>query len=288
MADVEETLHIFILFGQSTMVDRSLLDIAVRACEKKPGVPRNVDRDKWPIQLLTVPSSNGDLFSGRRILIVCSTLGNWAPPVPLCIQENYVVVLVKNCAQGRHYGFRSCLYVHGQSESWEALDTDLEAVSRVWSVVHYLVDQRGCLPRLSFISMSAGVDQALSILIGNPKTIPCEIDYFVAVCGAWHPALYNLAAPIFIAGNVYVIVQHHGEDKLCPWPKVGEFWQNFKSRIVDSRKASLYLNLLYIKDSQTIDKNRHDIGKFIFGQDTFWELLLMDKETYVEIGRELL
>ena len=118
--------------------------------------------------------------------------------------------------------------------------------------------------------------------------MPCEIDYFVAVCGAWHPALYNMAAPIFIAGNVYVIVQHHGEDKLCPWPKVGEFWQNFKSRIVHSRKASLYLNLLYIKDPQSIDKNRHDIGKFIFGQDAFWKLLLMDKETYVEICGELL
>ena len=98
------------------MVDSSLLDKAVRACEERPGVPSFVDREKWPIQLLTVPSSSGVSFCGRRILIVCSTLGNWAPPVPLCIQENYVVVLVRNCAQGRHYGFRSCLYVHGESE----------------------------------------------------------------------------------------------------------------------------------------------------------------------------
>ena len=270
------------------MVDSSLLDTAVRACEERPGVPTNVDREKWPIQLLTVPSSNGDLFCGRRILIVCSTLGNWAPPVPLCIQENYVVVLVKNCEEGRHYGFRSCLFVHGQSESWEFLDTDVEAVWRVWSVVYYLVHQRGCLPKLSFISMSAGVDQALSILIGNPETIPFEIDYFVAVCGAWHPGLYDLAAPILIAANAYIIVQHHAEDKLCPWPKVGDFWHSFRKRIVENRRASLYLNLLYIKDFQIIDKSRHDIGKFIFGQDTFWELLLMDKETYVEIGRELL
>ena len=155
-------------------------------------------------------------------------------------------------------------------------------------MVYYLIQQRGCLPRLSFIAMSAGVDQALSILIGNPETIPFEIDYFVAVCGAWHPALYNLAAPIFIAGNVYVIVQHHGEDKLCPWPKVGDFWHSFRKRIYEKRRASLYLNLLHIKDYQIIDKNRHDIGKFIFGQDKFWELLLMDKETYVEIRRELL
>ena len=268
------------------MVDIALLDTAVSACEQRPGVPTNVDTDKWPIQLLTVPSSSGVSFCGRRILIVCSTLGNWAPPVPLCIQQNYVVVLVKNCAQGRHYGFRSCLYVNGQSESWEALETDLEAVSRVWSVLHYLVDELDCLPRLSFISMSAGVDQALSILIGNPRTLPFAVDYFVAVCGAWHPELYNLVEPIFIAGNVYVIVQHHGEDKLCPWPKVGEFWHHFKSRVVESRKASLYLNLLYIKDSQTIDKNRHDIGKFLFGQDNFWELLLTDKEIYVGICGE--
>ena len=216
MADVEETLHKYqSILVHPIMVDSFLLDKAVRACEERPGVPAYVDRDKWPIQLLTVPSSNGS-FRGRRILIVCSTLGNWTPPVPQCIQQNYVVVLVKNCTEGRHYGFRSCLFVNGQTETWEALETDVEAVSRVWSVVHYLVDERDCLPRLSFISMSAGVDQALSILIGNPKTMPCEIDYFVAVCGAWHPALYDLAAPIFISDNVYVIVQHHVEDRLCP------------------------------------------------------------------------
>ena len=75
------------------MVDSSLLDTAVRACEERPGVPTNVDREKWPIQLLTVPSSNGDLFCGRRILIVCSTLGNWAPPVPLCIQKIMLLYL---------------------------------------------------------------------------------------------------------------------------------------------------------------------------------------------------
>ena len=72
------------------------------------------------------------------------------------------------------------------------------------------------------------------------------------------------------------------------WPEVGEFWDLFKSRIVANRKASLYLNLLYIKDRQIIDKNRHDIGKFLFGQDKFWELILSDKESHVEICGELL
>ena len=276
MVDVGETL-----LWYTSMVDNALLDRAVRGCEAKPGVPRTVDQNKWPIQLLAVSSSEGFSLCGRRILLVCSTLGNWAPPVPLCIQENFVVVLVKNCAEGKHYGFRSCLYLHGQSASWESSDTDVDAVLRVWSVVHYLIEQCKCLPRLSFISMSAGVDQALSIVIGNPNIIPCQIDYFVAVCGAWHPDLYNLAAPIFIEGNVYVIVQHHVDDKLCPWPKVEAFWENFKSYIIETHRASLYMNVLYVKDSQIIDKHRHDIGKFIFGQDTFWELILTDKESYV-------
>ena len=263
------------------MVDPSMLDEAVKACKERPGVPTNVDEDKWPIHLLMKPSSDGASFLGRRILIVCSTLGNWAPPLPSCIQQEYVVVVVKNCREGKHYGFRLCVYLHGQDETWEALETDVDAVARVWSVVHYLVEQQGCQPKLSFISMSAGVDQALSILIGNPQTMSCQIEYFVAVCGAWHPALYEAAAPIFISENAYVIVLHHVDDKLCPWAQVGEFWENFKSRVIGSRQGSFYMNVLHTRDFQIIDKNRHDIGKFIFGQDSFWTLLLEDKELRV-------
>ena len=57
------------------MIDIGLLDTAVNVCEQNPGVPTNVDTDKWPIHLLTMPSSSAASFCGRPILIVCSTLG---------------------------------------------------------------------------------------------------------------------------------------------------------------------------------------------------------------------
>ena len=263
------------------MVDFIDLDRAVKACKENPGVPTNVDRDKWPIQLLFLPYSNATSLRGRRILIVCSTLGNWTPPVPKRIQEKFVVILVKNCAQGRHYGFRLCLYVHGESDSWEHIHTDMEAVARVWAVVEYLVERQECAPKLSFIGMSAGVDQALSILFGNPQSMPCQLEYFVAVCGAWHPSLYDLTAQILIDHDVYIIVQHHKDDRLCPWPMVGDFWERFKKLMAENRKGSLYLNVLDVKDAHIIDRNRHDIGKFIFAQDGFWMLMLTEKESYV-------
>ena len=80
---------------RTKMVDFIDLDRAVKACKENPGVPTNVDRDKWPIQLLFLPYSNATSLRGRRILIVCSTLGNWTPPVPKRIQEKFVVILVK-------------------------------------------------------------------------------------------------------------------------------------------------------------------------------------------------
>ena len=100
----------------------------------------------------------------RRIVIVCSTLGNWCPALPLDVLAKVVVVCVHCHVSRRRYGFRSCEFVNGDSSTWNNDDTDFDACDRVWSVVDLLVRKYAASPKVSMIGVSAGVDQALFLV----------------------------------------------------------------------------------------------------------------------------
>ena len=81
-----------------------------------------------------------------------------------------------------------------------------------WKVVQYL-EKKYCISSLlSFVGVSAGVDQALSLV--SVKSTVRELDNFdihsfTAVAGAYHPTLYEMCFDTFIADDTYVIVLHH-------------------------------------------------------------------------------
>ena len=103
-------------------------------------------------------------------------------------------------------------------------------VNDFWKVVQYL-EKKYCISSLlSFVGVSAGVDQALSLV--SCKSTSRELDLFrihsfTAVAGAYHPTLYEHSFATFLAHDTYVIVLHHKIDKYCGWQDLRPLWAEF-------------------------------------------------------------
>jgi hypothetical protein len=170
------------------MVDGASLRKCLNRCYEDQGVPHTLDKDDWPLELIlydATKASNSmeEALHDRRIVIVCSTLGNWCPALPLDVLAKVVVVCVHCHVSRRRYGFRSCEFVNGVSSTWNNNETDLEACIRVWTVVDLLVQKYGARPKVSMIGVSAGVDQALSLVtsqaVFSGTHASAHVEYFV-------------------------------------------------------------------------------------------------------------
>ena len=50
-------------------------------------------------------------------------------------------------------------------------------------------------------------------------------------------------------------------------PQVREFWERFDRQTLAMQQASVYVNVLEVYDRQVIDRQYHNIGRFIFTQE---------------------
>ena len=145
------------------------LEECLEQCKAHSGTTHNVDMDDWPLEICVSSKTNAnqtlkDLLQGRMVIVMCSTLGNWSPRVPQFIADHCIVIYVKNCRRANKYGFRACEFKWGDSTTWQNIETEAAPCGRFWKVVQYLYQHYEISTRLSFVGVSAGVDQALSLI----------------------------------------------------------------------------------------------------------------------------
>ena len=96
---------------------------------------------------------------------------------------------------------------------------------------------------LCFVGVSAGVDQALSLV--SVKTTMDELEKFdshsfTAVAGAYHPTLYEICFDTFIADDTYVIVLHHTTDRFCAWRDVKPLWSELGTKCIQHQSSCIH------------------------------------------------
>ena len=82
---------------------------------------------------------------------------------------------------------------------------------------------------MSMIGMSAGVDRRLSVLAhasDAQRDSKMLCSHCVVICGAFHSILFQLAKAVFMSQRTRIIVTHHEDDTLCPWPPVELAWED--------------------------------------------------------------
>ena len=214
-------------------------------CKAHLGNTHNLDMDDWPVEICISNKTNADqttkeMLQGRMVLVMCNTLGNWSPRVPQFIAEQCIVIYVKKCTRKNTYGFRACDFKWGDKQTWEEATTDFHPCWRFLKVVEYLETNYSISTLLSIVGVSAGVDQALS-LVSATSTIDergkFDIHSFTAVAGAYHPTLYEQCFDIFLADDTYVISSHDVQDRFCAWKGMKPLGSQF-ARQCNSRHSS--------------------------------------------------
>ena len=133
----------------------------------------------------------------------------------------------------------------------------------------------GLRPKLALIGASAGVDHILSVVFTfkrykHPFTFP----YIVAIAGAYHPTLYDVAKAVFLKDRTNIIVHHHPKDTLCPFPPVEAYWKELRSQM----QGHVFIHALECHDRQLLDWKYHDVTKFLCSQAAFWDLLRVERD----------
>ena len=249
-----------------------------------PGTPVRLTHGdiQWPIDIIIGkgppdlniedPAACQTFLSGKEILVIGATLGNWAVPVPARVLDTCVVLLLRTFTGRTRYGFRVLDYASGDRNCWEC-ETDDEPCSQFWHSVEAL-RALGVKPSLKFLGVSAGVDMILSIVATQVKYTFAKkfrTAFFTAIAGAYHPTLYDDALRYFERDVTRVLVHHHVDDKLCPWGPVKQAWSQA------SPILPIYINALRDIDPCLIDGKRHDVAKFLCNQPAFWTELLRDE-----------
>ena len=251
-------------------------------CLSRSGVPHLLDDSKWPLLVLFSPCADrdNDLFSqlrGRPWLLLCSSLGDHTPNVPRSVLETFFVVLVKNYTGEDRYGFRGVEY--NAEENWTFLMpiTDNDAVEHVWSSVCLMKQCFKLGSEVVIIGVSAGGDKALSLLAG--KRQHCQgtdvrVSYLVIVATCDNEGIYEPAMEECIHDNTFILVHHHTNDVLCPWPPVYKKWCSFERRLEDEDSAALYMNIINIPVADLFGNKYHSIDRYLLSQHKLWNLLL--------------
>ena len=163
--------------------------------------------------------------------------------IPTFVQECYVVIL---CCKNRvltHYGLRAIPYVEGEEKTWETRDTDFLALKRYCDIVRSLIIRYEVQPLLTVFGNSAGGDTALSyVAYSNDflSDIMVRVAFLVIIATAYHPTLYDLAFPVLVSHDTYVIVLQHAHDEYCPWRHVENLWTKFADVLRKEKKGALY------------------------------------------------
>ena len=263
------------------------VELCLKKCLNIPGSVHNLDMDDWPLEMCisagdVIPESVSDFLKGRMIIVMCSTLGNWSPRVPQFVANQCIVIYVKNHRKTTKYGFRACDFIWGNAATWQDKETAIAPLGRFWKVVKYLYERYHISTRLSFVSVSAGVDQALSLI--SYKRLCSDLHLFTihcltAVAGAHHPTLHENSLPVLLGNDTFVIVLHHTRDRFCGWHEVSPFWRRFQEEASEFKQACVYRVLYSFNQQHLVGPEFHDIGKFLFCQSDFGRYLIIDPDS---------
>ena len=209
----------------------------------------------------------------RRLLIIGSTQGGWALPVPRRILEKFVVIVLGNCAKESRYGYREEAYISGVTATWESPNTAEGIVRVLMGVIDELFDL-GLQREVSLIGASAGVDQIMTVaaaLHGSFAPPDVRVPFIAPIAGAFHPTVFPLAAKAFLHHGTHVLVHSHKRDTHCPWEKVKDFWAKLQEDMRAARRGGVYIHLMTLDDRSLIDCNFHNITQFLCAHAEFWD-----------------
>ena len=254
------------------------LRVALEASEEKHVAIRGLDPE-WPFDLMyrkrSCTSPEAPLV-GMRLLVIGSTLGGYVVDMPCSILDDFVVLILQKNRGQLQYGYRSMAYNGEDDASWNG-DTDMIPVNTFWNLYDGLVEL-GMTRSMSMIGMSAGVDRCLAVLAHAGDARPRHkfvCTHFVAICGAFHSFLYKRAKDVFISHRSRVIVVHHQDDKLCPWPPVEVAWEDIRRGMLRENVDTVYIAKLYMKGHPYLDGARHAVDKFLMYQNALWSELAL-------------
>ena len=105
----------------------------------------------------------------------------------------------------------------------------------------------GLRPQLALIGASAGVDHIFSVVLTFRRYVhPFTFTYVVAIAGAYHPTLYDVAKGVFLKDRTNIIVHHHPKDTLCPFPPVAAYWEELRGQM----RGHVFIHTLECHDRQ--------------------------------------
>lgn len=208
--------------------------------------------------------------SGKRLLVVGTTLGNQHYSVPVEWEEKFVVLVLhqkQRCGAEQFYGYNSVAYCSTNPKTWQS-DSDDDAVCMACGAIRDLV-WHGCKSDVVCIGVSAGCDivAAVTSRFGPESTI--KFTLIALIAGAFHRANYSL----MVAGECRkFIVLHHVWDRLSLWHEQQDFWHS----AVHQRNIPVYLKLLEHKNTLTSGWKYHNYALALLSQQQFWKFIGSD------------
>ena len=207
------------------------------------------------------------VFRRRSLLVLGAGFAGGAVKFPERYYTSFVVLILRH---NGHYGFRKKRYIEGDATTWEG-ETDEDPCDFFWDSCLQLIGM-GTQPRMSCIGTSAGVDSILSVVATqtDSERQQFNVDYFVAIAGAFHPQLYYQAAHQLWASMTCVIVQHHRRDKLCWWPPVLDVWTHLK----EMEGLHVFINELHFSLNPLVGRSFHNVSSYLLTQTVFWDIFM--------------
>ena len=94
----------------------------------------------------------------------------------------------------------------------------------------FLLSMYSISSHVSFVGVSAGVDQGLSLVSAKHQFDTYQmfaVHSFTGIAGAAHPTLFKQCFDTFLEDDTYVLVLHHTQDRHCLWRDVRPLWSRF-------------------------------------------------------------
>ena len=243
---------------------------------------------QWPVDLIARSTACSEekgasvLKQAVRIMVVGTTLGDDAVEIPERELQDTVVLILRNFAGRKRYGYSAIPYENNNATTWEG-DFDREAGMQCWQMISSLA-QMGAARDVSLMGMSAGVHKLLVCLAvakdcSQFHALLPSVSSVICMAGAYHPQLYRAALKtIGLCPRALLVVHHHERDSLCPWPPCERALRE-ETAARKLQQEQLYVARLGFSKDSVLGTNPHNVYRLLTGQRPFWQLLKLGEDS---------
>ena len=208
--------------GHYARLRRVISERDMAAATERPCVPHALSQalPQWPVMLLLDVGPEKDTpVRGKRILVLCSDLGNTVVEVPQHVLRSCVCLLIENFLPKnlKRYGFGVVPFRRGQEATWHCASEEI-AIWQALSFIKSLIVHHGALEHVTMLGASAGGLKAMELCrYADAAGLQAAVKLCVLIATAYHPVVLPDFCELMYQGTLRCIVLHHDRDELCHW-----------------------------------------------------------------------